>query len=140
MNKRMISSLLYAPILYSGIGYWMYSNPSMQSQNILPIEKARSIVPVQRQFTDIFIITPGTIYLVLFVIAVLAKIDYHTKWSDKNIFHNSILKKNFAKLKEIQCEDKIPKFCAALGQDDKTFLLKQEKDQESFGINRITDC
>jgi len=102
MNKNMVSSLLYAPILYSAIGFWMYSNPSMQTQNILPIEKARSIVPVQRQFSDIFNVTPATIYLILFVITVLAKIDYHTKWSEKNIFKNTGLKKSFDKLKDLK--------------------------------------
>lgn len=100
MNKKMVSSLLYAPILYSAIGYWMYSNPSMQSQNILSIHLSRSITPVQRKFSDLFIVTPASLYLVLFVICVLAKIDYHTKWSDKNIFHDSKLKKKFQQIKE----------------------------------------
>jgi len=86
----MVSVLLNGPILYAAFGYWMYSNPQIMFNEVEPIYNAHDVTPVKRQFGDIFTkLTPGTLYLVLLVIAIFAKVDHHIKLTEKYIFGES---------------------------------------------------
>lgn len=42
MNKDMVSTFLYGPILYAAIGFWMYSVPSLMSNDVQPISHLTS--------------------------------------------------------------------------------------------------
>lgn len=82
MNSQMISVFLYGPILYSGIGYWMYSVPAILNNEVIPMKTISSKEHTNHKILDAFTrITPATPYLFLFVISVLTKLDHHFKFN-----------------------------------------------------------
>lgn len=92
MNDQMISVFLVGPILYSAIGYWMYSVPAIMSNDILPIGHIQGKNDTHHKLIDaLTTITPATPYLIMFILSVLAKLDHHYKFSKRNIFQGSKL-------------------------------------------------
>lgn len=80
INKDLVSFLLFGPIFYSAMGYWMYSNPHIMGNETIPVESARDIIRVKRNFNDpINKLTPGTPFLFLLAFSIMVKIDHHTK-------------------------------------------------------------
>ena len=100
MNDDIISIFLIGPILYSGFGYWMYSVPALMSNDVQPINHISSKNDTQHRIIDAFTkITPGTPFIFLFIIAVLAKIDHHTKIY-KTYFESRKLQEKYQVLKD----------------------------------------
>ena len=96
MIESIIQVLLSGPILYSAIGYWMYSNSALlNSKEVQPISNFWDRRTTQHHVSDAFTeITPATPFLILFVIAVIAKIDHHTKFSKQFISKSNLAKTN----------------------------------------------
>lgn len=81
MNDQIVSMCLVGPILYSAIGFWMYTNPAIIGNHVKPIHTIQSKQDTQhRVIESITQISPGTPFLILFVISVLAKLDHHFKF------------------------------------------------------------
>lgn len=123
-NKYLTSSFLYAPIIYSAIGFWMYSNVQLQNNVVTPKHTIHSVEHCKHNIIDsVTNISPATPYLILLVISILAKIDYHYNLFDKVV--NAKIQKKLVELKAKNQQD-IPKFCQAVSYEDKKLLLHME--------------
>lgn len=138
MNDQIVSTCFYGPILYSAIGFWMYTNPAIIGNHIKPIDTIKSSVDTQHKlWRSITEVSPGTPFLILFVISVVAKLDHHFKLY-KYCFKGTKL---FQLNKQMKDENhKIePDFYDALAKKHRMFLIEKEEELENhFGISRLT--
>ena len=90
----MAGILLWGPILYSTFGYWMYSVPSLLTNEVVEIDHITSALHTNHRIYSAFTtITPATPYLLMFVIAVICKLDHHFKFAKYYIFKSTKLQK-----------------------------------------------
>ena len=77
MMECISQILLYGPIIYAAVGYWMYSNPTLTGlKSPGEIKSSHDRKNTQHFLSEAFTqLSPGTPFLILFMIAVIAKLD-----------------------------------------------------------------
>lgn len=125
MNMDMVSVFLNGPILYAGIGFWMYSVPALMTNDVQPISHLTSKNETHHLIMkSLFEISPATPFLILFVIAVFARYDHHTK-----VYKNMFESKKFVEIIDRMKERNVninPDFYDALSKKDRELLLRKE--------------
>ena len=121
--------ILVGPILYSAIGFWMYTNPAIIGNNVKPIHSIKSKHDTNHQLIkSLTEISPGTPFLILFIISVFAKLDHHFK----------IQKRLFKKYKMHDLNQKLkaenhkiePDYFDALSKKDRKMMMDWELELE----------
>jgi hypothetical protein len=118
LNYIMISNLLWAPLIYAGIGFWMYTNCQMFDNIVIPIEYIDHIVlsghTIGNSITNI---KPGWPFLILFLVMILFRIMEYFGW-EKYIQSSEI--KDFMNLKS-----KKEEFVNIISSSDKKWFLSE---------------
>ena len=53
LNEACVKDVLWSPIFYCGVGFWMYSNRQIFENIVLPIEYSNSIVRYDHTFESV---------------------------------------------------------------------------------------
>jgi hypothetical protein len=79
LNEACIRDILWSPIFYYGIGFWMFSNRQIFENVVLPIEYSNSIVRYGHTFKSVLErIYPGDPLLIFMVIHLIACLASNT--------------------------------------------------------------
>lgn len=139
VNNYIVAILLDGPILYAVFGYWMYSNPALiHSKKPKPLKYFGDSYDTQHYISDAFAeITPATPFLILFVIAIFARLDHQFKFLSCLHKKSTLQIKNKA-LKKLNYKFE-PDFYNATSQKDRDMLISREVELGGeFGIHRLT--
>jgi len=135
LNEACIRDILWSPIFYYGIGFWMFSNRQIFENVVEPIDFSNSVVRYGHTFKSIFErIYPGDPLIIFMIVHLIACLASNTSIQKKlyNPETLQLLKTN---------NNKHGNYYSSLSLADKMwFQAEEEFLRKRYGIERIAQA
>ena len=132
LNRGTMSAVLWYPVFYAGIGFWMFTNEQIFANFVYPIKYIGEHVTQGHYIANsVEFVKPGWPFLILLAIIVISRIT-HYSGLNKAFLSNEV--------KAILEGDKLESksFYEIISNSDKKWLLAEEKYlYKNYGIRRL---